>query len=314
MCLHAKSCLTLCDPVDCSPPGSSVRGIFQARVLEWVALPFCSGSSQPRDQTQVSCIAGRFFTIWATGEIPLDLIGIIRCYTQGHSQLKSENTNQRPFHETHIVSSLLYVNLSVTISCVCAQLCLTFNDPMDCSPQGFSVDGISQARILEWVAVPSFRGSSQPRDWTLVSWKSPTLQADSWLLSHRGSPRFIWCYFKLFVFSPYNNEFDEFTSAVSCNFFLFHPMIFFPSGCSELWYARITYPNTSGFTNFSYIFHVLSCFQAQWDFLFLAGLPIVIPSSLWPLIGKLWHLERTFLKTVGILVFGPDVKRILIEE
>ena len=58
----AQSCLTLCDPMDCSPPGSSVQGIFQARILEWVAFPFSRGSSQPRDQTQVSCIVGGFFT------------------------------------------------------------------------------------------------------------------------------------------------------------------------------------------------------------------------------------------------------------
>ena len=48
---------TLCDPMDCSPPGSSVHGILQARILEWVAIPFSRGSSTPRDQTQVSCIA-----------------------------------------------------------------------------------------------------------------------------------------------------------------------------------------------------------------------------------------------------------------
>ena len=53
-------CLTLCDPVDCSPPGSSVLGILQARILEWVAIPFSRGSSQPRDRTQVSPIEGGF--------------------------------------------------------------------------------------------------------------------------------------------------------------------------------------------------------------------------------------------------------------
>ena len=51
-----------CDPVDCSLPGSSVSGISQARILEWVAISFSRGSSQPRDQTQGSCIAGRLFT------------------------------------------------------------------------------------------------------------------------------------------------------------------------------------------------------------------------------------------------------------
>ena len=61
--LVIQSCPTLWDPMDCSPPGSSVHGILQARILECVAIPFSRESSQPRDQTQVSCIAGRFFTI-----------------------------------------------------------------------------------------------------------------------------------------------------------------------------------------------------------------------------------------------------------
>ena len=61
--LVAQECLTLSDPMDYSPPGSSVLGILQARTLEWAAMPFPRGSSRPRDQTQVSCIAGRFFTV-----------------------------------------------------------------------------------------------------------------------------------------------------------------------------------------------------------------------------------------------------------
>ena len=56
----------LCNPMDCSPPGFSIRGIFQAWVLQWVAISFSRGSSQPRDWTWVSHIAGRRFTIWAT--------------------------------------------------------------------------------------------------------------------------------------------------------------------------------------------------------------------------------------------------------
>ena len=59
----AQLCPTLCDPMDCSLPGSSVHGIFQAVVLEWIAISFSRGSSQPRDRTQVSRIAGRCFTI-----------------------------------------------------------------------------------------------------------------------------------------------------------------------------------------------------------------------------------------------------------
>ena len=60
----AQSCLTLCDLMD-----YTVGGILQASILEWVAFPFSRGSSQPRDRTQVSCIAGRFFTSWATREV-----------------------------------------------------------------------------------------------------------------------------------------------------------------------------------------------------------------------------------------------------
>ena len=64
----AQSCLTLCDPMDCSLPESSVHGIFQTRILEWVAISFSRRSSRPRDRTRVSRIVGRCFTIWATRE------------------------------------------------------------------------------------------------------------------------------------------------------------------------------------------------------------------------------------------------------
>ena len=70
----AQSCPILCYPMDCSPPGSSVHGILQARVLEWVAISFSRGSSRPRDRTQVSHIAGRRFNLWATREAPGDQI------------------------------------------------------------------------------------------------------------------------------------------------------------------------------------------------------------------------------------------------
>ena len=66
--LVTQSCLILCDPMDCSLPGSSVLGILQARILEWAAIPFSRGSSQLRDRTKVSCIAGGFFTVGATTE------------------------------------------------------------------------------------------------------------------------------------------------------------------------------------------------------------------------------------------------------
>ena len=82
-------CPTLCDPMDCSLPGSSVHGIFQARILEWVDIPFTRGSSWPRDWTWFSCIAGRFFTVWtireAHGEkiekIKLNILEDVSCLT-----------------------------------------------------------------------------------------------------------------------------------------------------------------------------------------------------------------------------------------
>ena len=68
--LVTQSCPTLCNPMDCRLSGPFVHGILQARILEWVAIPFPRGSSPPRDGNWVSCIAGRFFTIWATREAP----------------------------------------------------------------------------------------------------------------------------------------------------------------------------------------------------------------------------------------------------
>ena len=68
----AQSCPTLCDPMDYSLQGSSVHGIIQARVLEWVAISFSRGSSQARDRTGVSRIAGRCFTVWSTRLIPIE--------------------------------------------------------------------------------------------------------------------------------------------------------------------------------------------------------------------------------------------------
>ena len=74
--LHMHVCMLscfshawLCHPMDCSPVGSSIHGIFQARILEWVALSFSRRSSQSRDWTWVSCIVGRRFTFWATREV-----------------------------------------------------------------------------------------------------------------------------------------------------------------------------------------------------------------------------------------------------
>ena len=92
----AQSCPTLWDPVDCSPPGSSVHGILQARILEWVAISFSRGSSWPRDWTKVSHIAGRRFTIWTEGfrgrQMDMTYKGNFDGFTKKWT-LMEENTN-----------------------------------------------------------------------------------------------------------------------------------------------------------------------------------------------------------------------------
>ena len=79
----AQSCPTLCNPMDSSQPGSSVHGIFQVRILEWVAISFSRGSCRPRDRTRVSCIVGRSEEVkWSEPpekSLKLVLLGLINC-------------------------------------------------------------------------------------------------------------------------------------------------------------------------------------------------------------------------------------------
>ena len=87
--LVTQLCLTLCDPMDCSPPGSSVHGILQARILEWIAICFSRGSYWLRDWTQVSCIAGKLFTVWATRESLRSWTGPENSWLYTNSQIYS---------------------------------------------------------------------------------------------------------------------------------------------------------------------------------------------------------------------------------
>ena len=89
----AQSCRTLCNPMDCSLPGSSFHGIFQAKVLEWGAIACSRGSSQPSDWTRVSRIVGRSFTSWATREV-----WISRNDTRFPSLLSLPPTQPHPTH------------------------------------------------------------------------------------------------------------------------------------------------------------------------------------------------------------------------
>ena len=133
-------------------------GILQVRILERVAFPFSRGSSQPRDLTQVSHTAGRFFTSWARKEVLERLRNMTIFWTQEPGRLQSMGL-QRVGHDwatkhtqhEYYLNNVSKVYESESESEV-AQLCLTLCDPMDCSPPGSSVHGILQSRILEWVA------------------------------------------------------------------------------------------------------------------------------------------------------------------
>ena len=78
-------CPTLFDPMDCSPLGSSVHGISQARILEWVAISYSRGSSWPRDQTHISCIGRRILYHWAAWEVHCTCITVLKAKFEGLS-------------------------------------------------------------------------------------------------------------------------------------------------------------------------------------------------------------------------------------
>ena len=177
-------CLTLCHRVDYSPPGSSVHGILQARILEWVAISSSRGSSQPEDQTQVSCIAGKLFTIWATRQVPENENYSFKRYSAHPSNCPP------PRHSPSCVGWQVSLNVDCgrwyglcgdmkwserkrTVKTSCVWFC-----------QAPPSMGILQARRLEWVAISYSRGSSQPRDQTGIS----CMQADSVPLASPGKP------------------------------------------------------------------------------------------------------------------------------
>ena len=128
-----QSCLTLCDPVDGSPPGSPVPRILQARILAWVAISFSSAWKWKVKAKSVSCVWLLAIPWTAAYQAPPSMgfsfksIGVgCHCLLQC-MKVKSENE--------------------------VAQSCPTLSDPTDCSLPGSSIRGISQARVLEWVAI-----------------------------------------------------------------------------------------------------------------------------------------------------------------
>ena len=146
--------------MDYSLPGSSVHGIPQARILEWVAIPFSRASSQLRNKPRSPSL-------------------------QADSLPSEPPGKYHQKQDRRVIGYLGHLKKVTPMveSCCCsvAKLCLTLCNLMDCSPPGSSVHGILQARILERVVMPSSRGSSRPRGLTHVSFISCI---GRWVLHH----------------------------------------------------------------------------------------------------------------------------------
>ena len=152
----------LCDPMDCGLPGSSVHGILQARILEWVAIPFSRGSSRHRDQIWVSCITGSFFTNLPSKEAQSTH------ESHSHSVMSSSLWPHRlyspwnsPGQNTGLGSLFLLQGIFPTQG---------LNPGLPhCRRILYQLSHQGSPRILEWVSYPFSSGSSRPRDWTGVS-------------------------------------------------------------------------------------------------------------------------------------------------
>ena len=138
MCVCAKLlqlCLTLCDPMEYSPPGSSVHGILQARILESIAMPFSRGSSQPGGRTRISCLLR-----WQAGSLPLAPPGkmtmvVLKVWLPstdcGVRSLIKAGDLQRQDKSSLVADSVQFSSVT--------QLCPTLCEPTDCSIPGFPV-------------------------------------------------------------------------------------------------------------------------------------------------------------------------------
>ena len=149
----AQSSLTLCFLMDCNLPCSSIHGIFQARVLEWVAISFSRGSFRPRDRAQVSCIAGRHFTVWGTREDSYICVAESLCCSP------------------EIITALFVIWLCVWVT----QLCWLFATPWTVACQVFPAMEFSRQEYWSGLPFPSPGDLPDPR----IEPRSPSLQADS---------------------------------------------------------------------------------------------------------------------------------------
>ena len=174
-CLVAQSCPTLCDSMDCGPSGSSVHGNSPDKNIGVGCHVLLQGIFQTQDQTQVSCIAGGFFTIWVTREAkntgvvsPSLLQGIFPTQELNQGLLQgsfpTQELNQGLLLCRRILYQLSYQG-SPSISMCYVLISLVMSDslrPYGLTLPGSSVCGILHTRILEWVSMLSSRGSSQP--------------------------------------------------------------------------------------------------------------------------------------------------------
>ena len=217
-CSDTKLCLRLWEPMDCSPPGSSVHGIFQAKIVEWVAIYASRGSSQPRDQThtsKISCIAGGFFTTAPPGKSVLTEISVKVEVTWQVFQnncwkyLFTAETKNEISHFIHALLTEYNAEFSFIINCIIfnqaclkklnfgltdtlpyccclgAQSCPTLCDSMDYSPPVSSVHGISKNTEVGCQFL--FQGIFPPQGLhlRLLHWQTGEP------LSHQGSPCYL---------------------------------------------------------------------------------------------------------------------------
>ena len=161
MCSVTQSCPTLCNHMDCSHPGSFVRGSSQVRILEWIAISFSRGTSQPRDQTRVSCIAGGFFTTSATWEAQISCI--IWWYLTYESESHSVVPNSLPLHGLYRSWNSSGQNTGVdSLSLLQGIFPTQGSNPglPQCRWILYQLSHKGRPRILEWVAYSFSRGSS----------------------------------------------------------------------------------------------------------------------------------------------------------
>ena len=151
--------------MDCSPLGSFVHGIFQARILEWVAMPSSRGSSQPRDQTQVSCIAGRFLTVWATREVPWK-----KSYDKSRQHIKKRKqyfANKDPYSQSYGFSSdhVWMWELDHKEDWIPTNWCFwtvvlekTLESPLDCK----EIKPVNPKRNQSWIFIERTHAKAEP--------------------------------------------------------------------------------------------------------------------------------------------------------